>query len=877
MNKVFLLTALFCFMIQGSQAQTYIKGKVTNQEGHALPDVSITIAKTSVPSVISYAITNRSGNFSLTINIKNDSLKLKVSCVGFESTEMVIKNINSEFEIKLDYRFKLLNDIVIKGSPIYMKKDTLSYTTGSFTSKEDRVIADVIKKLPGVELLSDGKVLYQGKPIQKFYVDGLDLMEGSYNLVNNNLPAAAVSKIQIIENDQPIKILDSLVFSDKASLNLQLKKVTFTGTAKLGAGIHPLLWDVNLTPMLFTKKVQTINSYQTNNTGRNISNDIEVLTSDGFSDQSAKFLLPFLSIDQIFTPSIDNKYWLRNNTHLITFNVLKKISKETQIKGNVSLLNDNQVQSGDNQISFVTPAEIITLQQAQHAFINKNLLRINLIAEKNAADAYLKNTTQFRYQTNAGVSGLLTNNQPSGQLLKTDIWEVRNRISGIKKIGSQLVSLNSSISYLRSPQLLTLKPLVFDTVFGNKEVKEARQSVILSNFYTDNNFGFTKKLRGMTLMPKLGVSFHHQQLSSFVDTIYNSNPFALSQEFRNNLSFTHATQYVESSLQYNTAFWKSGLNLPVRRRQFEFNNNLLNTSERLNKLTFEPSAYLVYKKIRFAELVYNFVVNNSFGTIIDGYTGYIIRNSRTFMRHSGFLPQGRSHSNGLTINYRNPLSYLFLSVGYTFTLYRRNMIVSNFIDSQGMATVENVYEVNKQSGHFISVSGSKFFKGLKILLKVNTSVNLRSQWVNLNNSRRLLKNEFYNSQITVGYNSNKYISVNYSNSIGIASGNLSGEKLKSTLMQQHNLDVSVFLPVNHTITTSANYYSNSFSDRNRQILMNLLYRYTIPKSKIDIELTCNNLLDEKYFTTYNNEIFYNVFNSFSLRPRQMVAGIRFSF
>ncbi len=205
------------------------------------------------------------------------------------------------------------------------------------------------------------------------------------------------------------------------------------------------------------------------------------------------------------------------------------------------------------------------------------------------------------------------------------------------------------------------------------------------------------------------------------------------------------------------------------------------------------------------------------------------------------------------------------------------MIVSNFIDSQGMATVENVYEVNKQSGHFISVSGSKFFKGLKILLKVNTSVNLRSQWVNLNNSRRLLKNEFYNSQITVGYNSNKYISVNYSNSIGIASGNLSGEKLKSTLMQQHNLDVSVFLPVNHTITTSANYYSNSFSDRNRQILMNLLYRYTIPKSKIDIELTCNNLLDEKYFTTYNNEIFYNVFNSFSLRPRQMVAGIRFSF
>ena len=41
---------------------------------------------------------------------------------------------------------------------------------------KDIAIVDVIKKLPGVEVSESGKISYQGKAINKFYREGMDLL-----------------------------------------------------------------------------------------------------------------------------------------------------------------------------------------------------------------------------------------------------------------------------------------------------------------------------------------------------------------------------------------------------------------------------------------------------------------------------------------------------------------------------------------------------------------------------------------------------------------------------------------------------------------------------------------------------------------------------
>ena len=122
------------------------------------------------------------------------------------------------------------------------KKDTITYLVGKFAQVKDQSIGDVIKNMPGFEVSPEGQVSYQGKPIQKYYIEGMDLLEGRYAIANKNLPYRDVGAVEVLENHQPIKILESKVFSNGTSINLKLKKnITMTGTMQVGAGASILV------------------------------------------------------------------------------------------------------------------------------------------------------------------------------------------------------------------------------------------------------------------------------------------------------------------------------------------------------------------------------------------------------------------------------------------------------------------------------------------------------------------------------------------------------------------------------------------------------------------------------------------------------------
>ena len=53
-----------------------------------------------------------------------------------------------------------------------------------------------------IEIADNGQITYQGAPIQKFYVEGMDLMDGRYATVSRNLPHQSVASVEIYENQQ---------------------------------------------------------------------------------------------------------------------------------------------------------------------------------------------------------------------------------------------------------------------------------------------------------------------------------------------------------------------------------------------------------------------------------------------------------------------------------------------------------------------------------------------------------------------------------------------------------------------------------------------------------------------------------------------------
>ena len=69
-----------------------------------------------------------------------------------------------------------LKEVKIKSNRVSVKEDTITYEVSGFRMPQDRSIADVLKKMPGLEVLPGGTIRFEDKNISKLYIEGMDLM-----------------------------------------------------------------------------------------------------------------------------------------------------------------------------------------------------------------------------------------------------------------------------------------------------------------------------------------------------------------------------------------------------------------------------------------------------------------------------------------------------------------------------------------------------------------------------------------------------------------------------------------------------------------------------------------------------------------------------
>ena len=249
---VFAIVSIFLFTGTTIKAQFIFSGLITNHLNQMVVSASVTLSDTLNGNILAYGISNAKGEYKIEITSSLKVFVIQVRAFNYATETRTIPNQTADYNFTLTPKPTELPNVVVKPNPISQKGDTINYVVSAFADQKDRSIADVLSKIPGIEVQTDGRVLYQGKPIQKYYIEGMDLLEGKYNLANQNLPHQSVSSVQILENHQPIRILDSLVATDRASLNIKLKNnITLTGSGRAGIGAEPLLWDAALTPMLF--------------------------------------------------------------------------------------------------------------------------------------------------------------------------------------------------------------------------------------------------------------------------------------------------------------------------------------------------------------------------------------------------------------------------------------------------------------------------------------------------------------------------------------------------------------------------------------------------------------------------------------------------
>ena len=170
---------------------------------------------------------------------------------------------------------------------------------GTFAQAQDRSIGDVLKRMPGIDVSNSGKIQYQGEDINKFYIEGSDLLGGKYGIATNGINHDDVGAVEVMENHQPMQVLSGISFSDKAAINLKLKNKakatwTFHGDAGGGYSWQPegAVWDGELFAMAVMPGFQNITTFKTNNIGE----DLSASATDFFAARRATGLSQYVSV-----------------------------------------------------------------------------------------------------------------------------------------------------------------------------------------------------------------------------------------------------------------------------------------------------------------------------------------------------------------------------------------------------------------------------------------------------------------------------------------------------------------------------------------------------------------------------------------------------
>lgn len=755
---------------------------------------------------------------------------------------------------------------------------------GAFTSKDDRVIGDIIKKLPGIET-QGSQILYQGKPIQKYSIDGLDLLEGRYSMANENMPADAVQTVQVVENNQPIKILDSLVFSDRASLNIKLKKFTNTGSGKIGVGAKPLLWDVNLTPMTFNKTFQTINSYQTNNLGDDVARQLETYISGNsfdadIPDNVIAAAKNFLSLHGIITPPFSQKRWLRNNIHLLNSNVLQKLKNDVELKGNFSFVNDYRQLASSARSKIFTENQTIELKEDLGNDFNINDLRGNISFIKNEKDIYLRNKVSFGKRWNSDVGNVVRNDRTNiHQQKNLDNYYIANKLSAAKFLGKQLVNISSYVYYAETPQSLSITPGQFQSILNaDKTYEKVKQSLLFKNFDTDNYLSFAKSFKGITFMPKLGIAFNRNHLQSDITVFETAEQSQSDNRFANDLTLTLTRPYAELGAQYRTKRWRMSATLPLTWQLYSIENKITNEPIRTQDyMAVNPSGYAIYRINDNWESTLSSGYSNSFGDISQMYTAYLLTSYRNIQRFNASIPRSIRFLNSLSFNFKNSLKANFVNIGMRSTTGSNDFTYQTVIDENGLNTINLVPQKSHQSGVNLSGDISRYFIKMKTTAKLRAAVGFSQSEQILNNLQNTVHTQNISGGIEINNTFLDYMIISYNGSISHFQNKINTRHLSQAHTQRHQLNISFYPVDNHTVSLNTEYYYNSLQTRSNQVFMDAVYRYSIPKKKIDIELACNNLFNNKTFFSIHNYDYTIVENTFDMRPTQGVVSVKFRF
>lgn len=860
-----LLVILTVLMIEvDSFAQRSVSGRVTDAEsGVGVDAVNVMLRRPDAVSIIAFAMTSTDGSYKITFNSEADTLLLMVSGFNVVRQEKILTKSMKTVDFKVLHSDQKIREVTVKADPVKRSSDTLTYYVSSFRDSTDRSIGDVLRKMPGIEVSESGGVKYNGVSINKFYIEGMDMLGGKYGIATNNVQAKDVASVEVYENHQPIKVLQDWVRSDQAALNLKLKeksKGTWNGVVEAGAGYKPLQWSGQFTPMYFTKGFQTILTYKGNNMGRDVSKEL--------IDQSGNFgsIPELVSIISLSQPPLDESTWLNNNIHSASANGIIKTGEHTEVTAQAHYFRDRRTAESSSETIFHLldePSFSISEQMSASQVIDE--LQTTLKFRHNSDRCFFDDNIELTVKGADADGDVVGDSETFSQHSHLPYLKLRNHLNAIQQLGKWQLNIWSDTDYARRKSYLSVGPNILEEYGVSGE--GLRQDILSTKLYSVTSVSTSRQVRrwifGLLVRGTVDLENFRSDLTP-------------ADSMRNDIGWRRVDLSLTPSIGYSiSGRFSFDLYCPVVYSDISSNDRLSSKSD-YGRVIISPNASLKWTP------TYNLTIKASanygerLGGLYDMFSGYILKNYRTLERRNGDWNRTRSGSVSLDLSYSNAVKAFFANASVMSWKSRADFKTG--VNYSGLLSSRVSYHIpDERSGVSFGANASKRFQSIATTVKLGSEWS--SSWTDLMRQGKTVPatNDALTLSAMVESRVSNVSVLSYSGSFQSNQFRMSGVD-GSTPINSVRQTVSLNFLVGKKIITGAScrhFYNNGIRGFDRNMFFANL-RLSFRHKRLEYVVEGSNLLGTKYYgTSYfgANETHSTLYR---LRPTSVTASVRFS-
>ena len=856
-RHIILLTLSFFASAVSAFAQQYVKGEVVEKKsGAPIPGAFVVGLSDSVQKA--YAFSDAQGRFELKVPAGTEVQTIRASMMGYETKAMPVSSKAVECRIALDEKITQIASSRKTGQVAEKRGDTLSYYAGAFADGTEKALGELLEKIPEITVTESGGILHKGQYINKFYVEGLDLMGSRYGVATKNLRADDIAKIEVYQNHQPIRALAGMQNSEKSAVNIILKSGVrntwlLSADAMLGLPEFPL-FDVRTMLSRFGKETQSLLLAKGNNTGGDIAGEIR---EQEYFGRTGAFLVSNAGLESDFSSALNphknflalpREYWFDNLSGIASMNHLGKAGQDGLCRLSLHV-------AGEEDTEELTRQETILLQDGTSVAITetfdatdrKRYFNAGASFEKNNAKRFLSNILSVSGQARTFESGLNAYDA-FNQGYKLPSLKIENNLAATFRTGDRrALHLRSDAKYIRNDHRARYTS-------GSADY---RQDLLAEDFFTDNTLTINAKIRRHQIRLSPGISAGYTGRKSSLEgpvianadmKMYSVTPYflvggainigALQIDYDLPASLHLLNEKSLGDIVFPS--FSPSVRFKYTVREFEFRSRLSYDDSRSG-----PESLLTTPVMsNYRSLGSQDSLRRTQFFRVNAAVNYSNLPMRFFVTLSGGYA-GSAADRSMSSTYNNTLSVLtYLPALSRFSAYNANLSMEKFFGARFLA-------VRGDLGYTAS-SREEYLQ--------NQILNISEDGIHVEYNIRLRPAEWISLQTRGIYRRTSSRSV-----VSVATSSFSSDNM---------LHISPFKKLAFDTQAWYLYERVPGTSTSNPLLIKTELSYDLPKAKLFLE--CRNLLNAK---EYRRE-YVSAYSSFSsvsaLRGRSVLAGIRMS-